>query len=141
MGNTKKNGCSPKEKKFAIEFLKDGNATQAAIRAGYSKKSAGELGSRLLKKVKIQALVESSQDKAMEKAIVTLEEWLKRLRTLAMKGSPYAPTTGQALRMIGTHFKWLTEKVEHSGPDGGPVEEHIVFEQRLVSGDDKEDGG
>lgn len=42
-----------KELKFCIEYIKDWNATQAAIRAGYSKKSAYELGSRLLRKVEI----------------------------------------------------------------------------------------
>ena len=50
-----------KQKRFAEEYLIDLNATQAAIRAGYSAKTANEQGSRLLANVSIQ--------KAISKAI------------------------------------------------------------------------
>ncbi|MCC2232394.1 terminase small subunit [Lachnospiraceae bacterium CLA-AA-H215] len=50
-----------KQKRFAEEYLMDLNATQAAIRAGYSAKTANEQGSRLLANVSIQ--------KAISKAI------------------------------------------------------------------------
>ena len=43
-----------KQQMFVSEYLIDLNATQAAIRAGYSKKTAGQIGERLLKKVEIQ---------------------------------------------------------------------------------------
>lgn len=46
---------SPKQILFVTEYLKDKNATQAAIRAGYSQKSAYSIGSELLKKPEIQA--------------------------------------------------------------------------------------
>lgn len=46
-----------KQEKFALEFVKDFNRTQAAIRAGYSKKTAYSQGSRLLKDAEIRARV------------------------------------------------------------------------------------
>lgn len=45
---------TPKQEKFLKEYLIDGNATQAAIRAGYSPKTAKEQGSRLLTNVDIK---------------------------------------------------------------------------------------
>ena len=46
---------TPKQQRFIDEYLIDLNATQAAIRAGYSEKTAYSMGSRLLKNVEIQA--------------------------------------------------------------------------------------
>jgi hypothetical protein len=43
---------------FATEYVKDGNATQAAIRAGYSKRTAKQQGSRLLTNVDLQQRLE-----------------------------------------------------------------------------------
>jgi len=45
---------TPKREQFCLEYLVDLNATQAAIRAGYSPKTAGSQGEQLLKKVEIQ---------------------------------------------------------------------------------------
>jgi phage terminase small subunit len=53
-----KMNLSLKQKRFCDEYLIDLNATQAAIRAGYSKKTAASQGERLLRKVEIQACVQ-----------------------------------------------------------------------------------
>ncbi len=45
---------TPKQKRFCEEYVVDFNATQAAIRAGYSKKSAYSIGPENLKKPKIR---------------------------------------------------------------------------------------
>jgi hypothetical protein len=51
---TKKNkGLTPKQARFCLEYIKDGNGTQAAIRAGYSEKTADQQASRLLTNVKV----------------------------------------------------------------------------------------
>lgn len=55
-----------KQRRFVDEYLIDLNATQAAIRAGYSAKTAGQIGERLLKKVEIQSLL-AERMKAREK--------------------------------------------------------------------------
>ena len=46
-----------KQQRFIDEYMIDLNATQAAIRSGYSKKRAGEIGYQLLRKTTIQALI------------------------------------------------------------------------------------
>ncbi len=48
---------TPQQKLFAAEYLKDLNGTQAAIRAGYSKKTAQEQASRLLSNVMVAKLI------------------------------------------------------------------------------------
>jgi phage terminase small subunit len=42
---------TPKQKRFVEEYLIDLNATQSAVRAGYSKKNAGRIGPELLDSV------------------------------------------------------------------------------------------
>jgi phage terminase small subunit len=54
----------PRQQRFVREYLTDFNATQAAIRAGYSPKGASVQGARLLANAKVQAEVERlSKDK------------------------------------------------------------------------------
>jgi len=48
---------TPKQDRFVAEYLVDLNATQAALRAGYSPRTAPQQGSRLLKNVDVQAAV------------------------------------------------------------------------------------
>lgn len=48
---------TPKQKRFCEEYLIDLNATQAAIRAGYSPKTAEQTASRLLRNVKVQEYI------------------------------------------------------------------------------------
>jgi len=51
---------TPKQLRFCQEYIIDFNATQAVIRAGYSKKTAYSQGQRLLKNVEIQKKYERS---------------------------------------------------------------------------------
>ena len=51
-------GLNERQKKFGDEYLIDLNATQAAIRAGYSEKTSYALGQRLLKNVEVAAYIE-----------------------------------------------------------------------------------
>lgn len=64
---------SAKHAKFVAEYLKDLNATQACIRAGYSKKTAKQQGSRLLTNAAVRAAVDAKGEKLLEKADVTSE--------------------------------------------------------------------
>jgi hypothetical protein len=50
---------NPKQQRFVAEYLIDLNATQAAVRAGYSAKTARKIGSRLLTKEDIQAAIDT----------------------------------------------------------------------------------
>lgn len=64
---------TPKQARFVAEYLKDLNATQAAIRAGYSKRSAGSQAFDLLKKPEVVAAVQARREKLAEKLEVTQE--------------------------------------------------------------------
>ena len=61
---------TPRQRRFAVEYLKDLNATQAAIRAGYSAKTAKQAGSRLLTKVDLQGLIQAGLKRQEEKALL-----------------------------------------------------------------------
>ncbi len=72
-------GLNPKQAAFVREYLVDLNATQAAIRAGYSKKTAGVQGHELLKKPEIAAAVAAKGKSAADRAGATAEEILREL--------------------------------------------------------------
>lgn len=74
---------TPKKGIFAREYLKDLNATQAAIRAGYSKKTAHSQGPRLLEDVEIKAQIEELQGKRLQKAEITGERVLNAIAEIA----------------------------------------------------------
>ena len=70
---------SPKAERFVQEYLIDLNATQAAIRAGYSAKTANEQASRLLTNVSVRSAVEAAQKARAEKTGIDAEWVLRRL--------------------------------------------------------------
>ncbi len=70
---------TPKQEAFVREYLIDLNATQAAIRAGYSKKTAKEQASRLLTNVHIQKAIQKAMQERAEKVEVDAEYVLRRL--------------------------------------------------------------
>lgn len=72
-----------RQQRFVDEFLKLGNATQAAIAAGYSKKTAKQIGSRLLSNVAVAAAIAKRQTKAAAKAELTAEFVTRGLMRLA----------------------------------------------------------
>lgn len=57
-----------KQEKFCYEYCMDFNATQAAIRSGYSEKTAGVIGNENLKKPYIQSRIKEMQDNLAETA-------------------------------------------------------------------------
>lgn len=70
---------TPKQEAFAREYLIDLNATQAAIRAGYSAKTAMSQGERLLRNVEVSRAIMAAQQKRVEKAEIDAEWVLRRL--------------------------------------------------------------
>jgi phage terminase small subunit len=67
------NKFTNKQLRFIEEYLIDSNATQAAIRAGYSKKTAYSQGERLLRNVEVSKALKMKQSIQSEKLEVTLE--------------------------------------------------------------------
>lgn len=72
-----------KQECFCEEYLVDLNATQAAIRAGYSEKTAQEQGSQNLSKLIIQERIEELKRKRSERTEVTVDRVVKELAILA----------------------------------------------------------
>lgn len=72
-----------KQQRFIVEYLKDLNATQAAIRSGYSKKTAVKTASRLLTKADIQAEIEAKSAQKAQEAGVTVDKVVKESALIA----------------------------------------------------------
>ena len=74
---------TPKQQRFVDEYLIDLNATQAAIRAGYSPKSAGRFAQELLLKTHIAQAIEQAKAERSERTKITQDEVLKMWHDLA----------------------------------------------------------
>ncbi|MGD1893999.1 MAG: terminase small subunit [Cyclobacteriaceae bacterium] len=68
-----------KENQFCIEFIVDNNGTQAAARAGYSKKTARQIATKLLSKVYIQDEIARLKEEINSKKIADITEVLEGL--------------------------------------------------------------
>jgi len=111
-----------KQTLFAQEYCVDLNATQAAIRAGYSEKTAGSMGHELLKKPEIQTLIRKLMAKRSRRVEITQDSVLEALSEVASRCLQREPV------MVGTgdnrHQK--TELVEVEDPETGEVTEQIL---------------
>lgn len=74
---------TPKQQRFVDEYLVDLNATQAAIRAGYSKKTANEQGARLLANVSVQGAIAERMKARQERVEITQDRVLAELAKIA----------------------------------------------------------
>lgn len=76
-------GLNPKQQRFVAEYLVDLNATQAAIRAGYSAKGARVNGPRLLSNAVVAAAIQERQAKRIGKLELTADAVLGELLRIA----------------------------------------------------------
>ena len=93
-----------KQKKFADEYIISGNATDAAIKAGYAKRSAGQIGEQNLKKLEIKKYIDERLAQLASEKIATQEEVLSYL-TSVMRGE----TQEQTLISIGELGQEITD--------------------------------
>ena len=122
----------PKELKFAEEWLKTTNATQSAIKAGYSERTAYSAGSRLLKKVDVKQYIDERLAEMKENSIADTDEVMQFLSS-TMRGDipdqfgldPALNDRLKAAELIGKRYKLFTDKQEISGADGEPIK--VVF--------------
>jgi len=82
MKSGKKHTLTPKQARFAQEYLIDLNGTQAAIRAGYSARTAGEQASRLLGNVRVQNAITKAQQDRSERTRISQDWVLANLRSI-----------------------------------------------------------
>lgn len=134
----KKDKLTLKQKKFADEYIISGNATQSAIKAGYSKKTAGVIAVENLEKPNIKAYIDERLKELDDKAIAKQEEVLQYL-TAVMRGqsksavvvieglgeglsearlinkTPDEKDRIKAAELLGKRYGAFTEKVDISG--------------------------
>jgi len=75
---------TPKQERFITEYLVDLNATQAAIRAGYSVKTAGSIGKENLQKPQIQEELTKARKKQQARTEITADRVLKEISRIAL---------------------------------------------------------
>lgn len=76
-------GINQRQKLFASEYIKLGNATQAAINAGYSEKTAGRIAGQNLKKLEIKRFIQAEVEKMHDENIMDAKEALSILSDIA----------------------------------------------------------
>jgi phage terminase small subunit len=106
-----------KQRRFVEEYLVDWNATQAAIRAGYSEHTARAIGAENLTKLAIAEAVAERSAKVTEKADITTEEivaGLKREAEREEEGSSHAARVS-AWGHLGKYRGMFTDRSEVSG--------------------------
>jgi phage terminase small subunit len=163
-----------KQKHFCLEYIKDKNATQAAIRAGYAENSANQQGPELLVKLGIQNEINRLLEQQAQRCLITADLILTELLALATidprqaydgngnllnvkdlpdglakaissievfiefdKNGKTREQKGitqkikfwdknKALENLAKHLRLITEKFEHTGKDGGPIQTSIL---------------
>lgn len=144
----KKKELTPKQKRFVDEYLIDLNATQAAIRAGYSAKTAYSIGEENLKKPEIKAAVDEAITKRADKTGIDQEYVINMIRTTIERCAQAEPVvdlfgrpimvetpTGdvaaaykfkemavlKGLELLGKHLGLFIDKHELTGKNGQPL--------------------
>ncbi len=90
-GDGKLSKLTLKQKRFADEYIISANATAAAIKAGYSKKTARSIGQENLTKPDIKAYIDERLEKLESEKIATQEEVLQYLTSI-MRGDQQEKT-------------------------------------------------
>ncbi len=125
-----------KQKQFCREYVKDYNATQAAIRAGYSEKTASVQGSRLLKKTEILKEIRINQKELLKSSCLSEEKIINNLQDVLNHCMSAVPVmtwdynkhewveTGtyefdskgalEAIKMLGLHLGMFNKKDNNS---------------------------
>lgn len=106
---------TPKQARFVEEYLVDANATQAAIRAGYSKRTAKVIGSQNLSKVNIAAEVAKGRAARSVRTQVTADDVVQQLRHIAWA-------------KLGNVAKWDTDSLELTPSDQLPPAESVAVQ-------------
>ena len=93
----------PKRARFCEEYLIDLNATQAAIRTGYSEKTAYSAGQRLLRNVEIQNRIAELKAERSNRTEITQDRVIKELAAMAFaKATDYAQIAGNTVLIKST---------------------------------------
>ncbi len=123
---------TPKQARFVEEYLIDLNATQAAIRAGYSKRTAEQQGYQLLQKTSVrEAIAEAMQERSkrteidqdwiVERLVENVGRAMQVVDVTDREGNPAGKYTYQgavankALELLGRHLGMFTDNLNLGG--------------------------
>ena len=129
------NGLTVQQDDFARGVAKGMSQTEAAIRAGYSPKTAESIGSRLSRNVKVAALIESLRNKVAQKAEVDLAYVIGGLKEISDYGRSKVPivtadgdvvgervadasAANRALELLGKHLGAFIDRSQIELSDG-----------------------
>ena len=104
------------QKLFCREYLSDGCATQAAIRAGYSKTSATCTSSRIMRRPAIKAFIAELGLEIKSKHILSITETLERISAEAVNMRHRPADRLKALELLAKHHGLLVERHEVGKP-------------------------
>ena len=133
---------TPKQKRFVEAYT--GNATEAALKAGYSQKTAAFIGAENLKKHQIIQAIFHREKKAIRPLIATREE-RQKFWTSAMQDTKQDMRDRlRASELLGKSEGDFLERVEMGGKNGGPIQiadlASMSNEQLdAIIGDDRDD--
>jgi phage terminase small subunit len=128
-----------KQERFCLEYVIDFNATQAAIRAGYSESTAKEQGCQHLTKLNIQERIQKLKAKAVEKIEITHSELLQELKnwaysditeTMELSASQVKELPIEIRRLV-TKFKRTTRSIGESITED-VIELHFVSKEKAI---------
>ena len=115
---------TPKQQRFVAEYQIDANATQAAIRAGYSERTAYAIGHENLNKPEIIAAIKASEEKRLEKLEITAVNLLTDvvdIRRLAKSDGVYTAAL-KANDMLG-------KSLRDANPFAEPATKHQMVDE------------
>jgi phage terminase small subunit len=111
---------TPKQEAFVREYLIDLNATQAAMRAGYSAKTANEQGARLLANVSVRSAIEQAKARRAEESSISAKyvlDSIQRVAETAERENKFSDAI-RGFELLGKHLGIFVEKREITGKDG-----------------------
>jgi phage terminase small subunit len=116
----------PKQELFVVEYLKDFNATKAAIRAGYSTKSAHAIGQENLKKPVIKKAIDEEMKQRTKNVKISVDWVIQGVKCIAENLEEQTKDRLKAYELLGKYLKMFTEKHEISGSSSGPIQFRFV---------------
>lgn len=122
-----------KQKRFADEYLVDLNATQAAIRAGYSQRTAYSIGDENLRKPEIKTYIQKRQKQLQEKTGITQERVLAELEKIGFSRITDYLEYKTVQRVIEykdgepvIDWAMMVSAIDSANVDGSPIQEVSV---------------
>ena len=128
---------TPKQQRFVEEYLIDLNGTQAAIRAGYSPKTAKEQASENLAKPNIQEAIQGAQSARSERTEVNQDYVVQRLKgeaELTGQGSSHSARV-RALELLGKHVSMFGDEKQIG------VKARLIIEEVIVDASGRAEEG